>query len=53
MTGRRLLLPLAVLVSGVYLVFGIRYWFRTPIQRIITVSTVCFWVSWALFLIGG
>ena len=52
MTGRRLLLPLAVLVSGVYLVFGIRYWFRTPTLRI-TVSTVCFWVSWALFLIGG
>jgi len=47
-----LFLPLAVLVSGVYLVLGIRYWFRTPIVGIM-VSTVCFWVSWALFLIGG
>jgi len=27
-------------------------WFRTPIVGIM-VSTLCFWVSWALFLIGG
>jgi len=47
-----LFLPLAILVSGVYLVLGVRYWFRTPIVGI-TVSTVCFWLSWALFLVGG
>lgn len=47
-----LFLPLAILVSGAYLILGIRYWFRTPIVAI-TLSTVCFVVSWVLFLIGG
>jgi hypothetical protein len=41
-------LPLAVLVSGAYLVLGLRYWFRTPILGI-ALSSVCFWASWALF----
>jgi hypothetical protein len=43
-----LFMPLAVLVSGLYLVIGIRYWFRTPVIGI-TLSSVCFAVSWALF----
>lgn len=47
-----LFLPLAILVSGIYLVLAIRYWFRTPIVGI-TLSTVCFAVSWAVFLIRG
>lgn len=47
-----LFLPLAILVSGIYLVLAIRYWFRTPIVAI-TLSSVCFAMSWAVFLIGG
>jgi hypothetical protein len=47
-----LFLPLATVVSGLYLVLAIRYWFRTPIAGI-TVSIVCFTLSWALFSIGG
>jgi hypothetical protein len=47
-----LFLPLAILVSGIYLVLGICYWFRTPILGI-TLSSVCFAVAWALFLIRG
>jgi hypothetical protein len=47
-----LFLPLATSVSALYLVLGIRYWFRTPIVGI-TISSVCFVLSWALFLVGG
>jgi hypothetical protein len=45
-------LPLAVVVSGLYLVLGVRYWFRTPIIGI-ALSGVCFLASWVLFVIGG
>jgi len=47
-----LFLPLAIVVSGIYLLLAICYWFRTPIVGI-TLSNVCFAMSWALFLIGG
>lgn len=47
-----LFLPLALLVSGIYLVLAVRYWFRTPILGI-TLSTVCFALAWALFSIRG
>lgn len=47
-----LFLPLAVVVSGLYLVLGFRYWFRTPIIGI-ALSGVCFVASWAFFAIGG
>jgi len=40
-------LPLAVLVSGLYLWLGIRYWFRTPIVGIV-LSCGCFVMSWIL-----
>ena len=45
-------LPFTVAVSGLYLVLGLRYWFRTPILGI-ALSGVCFIASWVLFLIGG
>jgi hypothetical protein len=45
-------LPLAAVVSVLYLALGVRYWFRTPIVGI-AVSAACFCVSWVLFLIGG
>lgn len=47
-----LFLPLATVVSATYLVLGIRYWFRAPIVGI-TLSVMCFVVSWVLSLIGG
>jgi len=45
-------LPLAVLVSAIYLVLGVRYWFRTPIIGI-SLASVCFLVSWVLFARAG
>jgi hypothetical protein len=45
-------LPLALLVSGVYLVLAIRCWFWTPLVGI-ALSSACFTVSWALFFIEG
>jgi hypothetical protein len=45
-------LPLAVLVSAIYLVLGVRYWFRTPIIGI-SLASVCFLVSWVLFVSAG
>jgi hypothetical protein len=47
-----LFLPLAVLVSGLYLALAIRFWFRTPIIGV-ALSSVCFVGSWALFLLRG
>jgi hypothetical protein len=47
-----LFLPLAVLVSAIYLVLGVRYWFRTPIIGI-SLASVCFLVSWVLFARAG
>jgi hypothetical protein len=46
-----LFVPLAVVVSGLYLAIGLRYWFRTPIIGI-AFSSVCFVASWALLLLG-
>jgi hypothetical protein len=46
-----LFVPLAVVVSGLYLVIGLRYWFRTPIIGI-ALSSVCFVASWTLLLVG-
>lgn len=43
--------PLAVVVSGLYLAIGLRYWFRTPIVGI-AVSSVCFVTSWLLQLLA-
>jgi len=48
----RVFVPLAVVVSGLYLVLGLRYWFRTPIVGS-ALSGVCFVTSWILFAIGG
>ena len=45
-------LPLAVVVSGLYLVIGLRYWFRAPVVGIAS-STVCFMGAWILYLISG
>jgi hypothetical protein len=45
-------LPLAVLVSAIYLVLGVRYWFRTPIIGI-SLATACFLASWLLFARAG
>ena len=39
--------PFAVVVSGLYLIIGMRYWFRTPIVGI-TISCVLFVASWVL-----
>jgi hypothetical protein len=36
--------PLAIVVSGVYLAIGQRYWFRTPILGI-SISSACFLAS--------
>jgi hypothetical protein len=45
-------LPLAVVVSVIYLVLAVRYWFRTPIIGI-SLASVCFLVSWVLFARAG
>jgi hypothetical protein len=45
-------LAFAIVVSGLYLLLGLRYWFRTPIVGI-ALSGVCFVASWVLFVIGG
>lgn len=44
--------PLAIVVSGVYLAIGLRYWFRTPIVGII-ISNTCFVSSGVLRLLAG
>jgi len=46
-----LFLPLALLVSGVYLVLAVKYWFRTPIIGI-AVSFLLFLLSSILFTLG-
>ncbi len=42
-------LPFAVVVSMLYLVLALRYWFRIPIAGIAT-SLACFVISWILFV---
>lgn len=44
--------PLAIIVSGVYLAIGLRYWFRTPIIGI-AISSVCFLSSGVLRILAG
>lgn len=44
--------PLAIVVSGVYLAIGLRYWFRTPVIGII-ISSVCFVLAGVLGLLAG
>jgi hypothetical protein len=44
-------LPLAVVVSLVYLGLGAAYWFRTPIIGI-CLSIVLFLAGWAFYLVG-
>jgi hypothetical protein len=46
-----LFLPLAVVVSIVYLGLGMAYWFRTPIIGI-GLSVFLFSVAWVLYLLG-
>ena len=48
----RVFVPLAVVVSGLYLVLGLRYWFRIPIVGS-ALSGVCFIASWILFIMGA
>lgn len=50
-TQASLFVPLAVVVSGVYLVLGLRYWFRTPIMGI-ALSGACFVASGVLLLLA-
>ncbi len=45
-------IPLAIVVSGVYLAIGVRCWFRTPIIGII-ISSVCFVSSGAVRVLAG
>jgi hypothetical protein len=45
-------LPLAVVVSGIYLRLGLCYWFRTPILGI-AFAAACFVASWTFFGLGG
>jgi hypothetical protein len=45
-------IPLAIVVSVVYLAIGLRYWFRTPIA-VITVSSACFVLSGILSLMAS
>jgi hypothetical protein len=47
-----LFLPLAVVVAGLYLALGLRYWFRTPVVGI-ALSNACFVASWILFASGA
>jgi hypothetical protein len=51
-TQAGLFLPVASVVSGLYLLLAIRYWFRTPVVCIAT-ALACFVASWVLFLVGG
>lgn len=44
--------PLAVVVSGLYLRLGLRYWFRTPIVGI-ALSGACFVAAWVLLVMGS
>jgi hypothetical protein len=44
--------PLAVLISGIYLVLGSKYWFRAPIIGI-ALSVVLFLCSWGFFWLVG
>jgi hypothetical protein len=43
--------PVAIVASGLYLLLGLQYWFRTPIAGI-AASLACFVASWVLFLAG-
>jgi hypothetical protein len=45
-------LPLAVVVSAIYLALGMRYWFRTLVIGI-SLASVSLLVSWALFATAG
>jgi hypothetical protein len=51
-SGAPAFVPFAVVVSGLYLFIGLRYWFRTPIVGI-AISTACFVASWVLLTQGG
>ena len=44
-------LPFAVLVCAIYLVVGLRYWFRTPIAGLL-IAESCFLASSVLFFLG-
>ena len=44
---RAFAVPLATLIAAVYLVLGLKYWFRTPITGI-AIGLACFALSWAL-----
>ena len=47
-TGQAALcVPLATAVAAIYVVIGMRYWFRTPIAGCM-LSLVCFATSWAV-----
>ena len=45
-------LPLAVVVSALYLLLGVRYWFRTPVIGI-AFSGACFVAAWIVRLTLG
>jgi hypothetical protein len=45
-------LPLATLVAGIYLLLAIKYWFRTPAMGV-ALGLVCLAGAWILQLLGG
>jgi hypothetical protein len=47
-----LLIPLGLVVSGVYLALASRYWFRTPIAGC-ALSCALFLASWVVSMLGG
>lgn len=44
-------LPLFVLIGTLYLILGVRYWFRIPIAGI-AIATACFLAAWILDALG-
>jgi hypothetical protein len=45
-------LPLALVVSGLYLLLGFRYWFRAPIIGLAS-ACLCFVISSLFYILGG
>ena len=49
--NRAVFVPLAIVVSSLYLAIGLRCWFRTPIIGIL-ISSACFMLSWLVRLLA-
>lgn len=46
-----LAVPLATVIAALYLILGLKYWFRTPIAGI-AISLGCLVASWAFMVFG-